>query len=66
MKKISEEEILVKYIENLIKKYEDIKKQCKQREEEIIKRFYEEEKEIIIEQPEKINLRVVAEYPDNY
>ena len=66
LNKLSEEEILVKYIENLIKKYEDVKKQCKQREEEIIKRFYEEEKEITIEQPEQVRLRVTAEYPDDY
>ena len=66
LKKLSEEEILVKYIENLIKKYEDVKKQCKQREEEIIKRFWKTEKKITIEQPEEINLRVVAEYPDDY
>ena len=62
---LSEEELLIKYIENLKKRCEDLEVQCKQREEEIIKRYYNEEKEITIEQPEEINLRVVAEYPDD-
>ena len=63
---VSEEELLIKYIENLKKKYEDLKKQCEQKEEEIIKRYYNEEKEITIKQPEQVTLRVIAEYPDDY
>ena len=66
LNELSEEELLLRYIQDVKKKYKDLKKQCEQREEEIIKRFYEEEKKITIEQPEEINLRVVAEYPDDY
>jgi len=63
---LSEEEILISYIRDLKKKYKDLKKQCEQKEEEIIKRYYNEEKEITIEQPEQVTLRVTAEYPDDY
>jgi len=66
LNELSEEELLLMYIQDIKKKYKDLKKQCEQKEEEIIKRYYNEEKEITIEQPEQVTLRVTAEYPDDY
>lgn len=61
LSEITEEDVLVAYIKKLKEKCEELQIRCDETEKEIIKRYYDEGKEITIERPVETTLRVIAD-----